>query len=188
MNSLVLEYKGYLITGNEGDSFDYIIRNGLLKAKREVWITSAKTGDFSIVNTRTNEAESITSRIYKMQEQGIKFRILLAPQEQKKQYQRAQTFYQKLSDLSNVEFHFCYNMHMKIVLIDDAWLYFGSANFTGAGLGSRTREGRNNFEIGSITVDKEVIREVEDLLNNIWNGQHCVNCYQKQKGYCQGIE
>ena len=76
---------------------------------------------------------------------------------------------------------------MKIVLIDSTWLYSGSANLTGAGLGSRTREGRNNFEIGTITIDQKEIELVELLLQDIWIGSECKNCYQKSKGYCDGI-
>jgi len=62
------------------------------------------------------------------------------------------------------------------------------AQETGAGLGSRTRKKRNNFELGVITLDEIVISEVESLLWDIWNGKECQNCYQKEKGYCKRIE
>jgi len=54
-------------------------------------------------------------------------------------------------------------------------------------MGSRTRKGRNNFEIGTITVDREAISVIEKLLWQIWSRDHCQGCYQKQKGYCKGI-
>ena len=66
-------------------------------------------------------------------------------------------------------------------------MYFGSANLTGAGIGSRTRKGKNNFEIGTITIDQRVIEPVEVQLQNIWIGSECKGCYQKQKGYCERI-
>jgi phosphatidylserine/phosphatidylglycerophosphate/cardiolipin synthase-like enzyme len=135
-----------------------------------------------IPNPRTKEAFQFSQRLYQLARRGIKIKFILSPKEAEKK------FYQKLKDVENIEFAFCYNMHMKVVLIDSTWLYFGSANLTGAGLGSRSRKGRNNFEMGTITVNQSAIREVEKLLEDIWSDKHCANCYQKQKGYCNGIE
>jgi len=122
-----------------------------------------------------------SQRLYQLARRGIKIKFILAPREEEK------NFYKKLKDVENIEFRFCYDMHMKIILIDSTWLYFGSANLTGAGLGSRTRKGRNNFEIGTITIDEQVISQIESLLQEIWEGNHCKDCYQKNKGYCKGI-
>ena len=66
-------------------------------------------------------------------------------------------------------------------------MYFGSANLTGVGIGSRTRKGKNNFEIGTITIDQNIIEPIEIQLQDIWIGSECNNCYQKQKRYCKGI-
>ena len=65
---------------------------------------------------------------------------------------------------------------------------FGSANLTGAGIGSRTHKGKNNFEVGTITIDQRVIEPIEVQLQDIWIGSECKNCYQKSKGYSEGIE
>ncbi|MHA1556555.1 MAG: phospholipase D-like domain-containing protein [Candidatus Heimdallarchaeota archaeon] len=177
-----IDFNGYLVYGNNGDSFEYIVHNGFLKAKKRIWFTSAKVTDFMIPNPKTKEAFQFSQRIYQLAKQGIRIKFILAPREEEKK------FYQKLNDVENIEFKFCYNLHMKVILIDSTWLYFGSANLTGAGLGSRTRNGRNNFEIGTITIDEQAIQNIEQLLAEIWKGKHCENCYQKQKGYCKGIE
>ncbi|MGC9779582.1 MAG: hypothetical protein HZR80_10105 [Candidatus Heimdallarchaeota archaeon] len=179
---MTTEFSGYFLSGNNGDSFDYIVHNGFMKAKKRIWFTSAKTTDFMIPNPRTKEAFQFSQRLYQLAKQGKKIKFILAPREKEKK------FYKKLKDVENIEFAFCYNMHMKFVLVDSTWLYFGSANLTGAGVGSRTREGRNNFEIGVITIDQKTIEPVELLLQDIWIGSKCKNCYQKQKGYCEGIE
>ena len=60
--------------------------------------------------------------------------------------------------------------------------------FNKSPMGSRTRKGRNNFEIGTITVDREAISRIEKLLWQIWYGDHCQGSYQEQKRYCKGIE
>ncbi|HUU78845.1 MAG TPA: hypothetical protein VMX55_10895 [candidate division Zixibacteria bacterium] len=49
-------------------------------------------------------------------------------------------------------------------------MYFGSSNLFGAGIDSRTRKGKNNFEIGTITINQKIIEPVEVQLQNIWNG------------------
>ena len=177
-----------MLYGNDGDTIDEIINNGLLKARKYVWITGAKANDFIVVNEHTKEGEQITQKIYQMAQRGVEFKFILAPHEKTKAYKNTKTFYQKLKDTKNIEFGFCYDMHMKVILVDGTWMYFGSANLTGAGIGSRTRKGKNNFEIGTITIDEKVINAIEYQLQEIWNGNECRECYQKQKGYCKGIK
>ncbi|MBD3191041.1 MAG: hypothetical protein GF308_10375 [Candidatus Heimdallarchaeota archaeon] len=179
---MTTEFNGYFLAGNDGDSFEHIVHNGFMKAKNHIWFTSAKTTDFMIPNPRTKEAMQFSQRLYQLARRGIKIKFILAPREEEKK------FYQKLKEVENIEFKFCYDMHMKIILIDSTWLYFGSANLTGAGLGSRTRKGRNNFEIGAITIDKEPILTIVRLFTEIWQGKYCAGCHQKKRGYCPGID
>lgn len=183
-----IEYTGYLLYGNDGDNVDVIITNGLFRAKKYVWITSAKANDFIVVNQHTKEGVGITKKLYHMSQRGVDFKFILAPHEQTKTYKNTQTFYQKMKDVDNVQFRFCYDMHMKVIIVDGTWMYIGSANLTGAGIGSRTRKGKNNFEAGTITIDQKAIDAIEYQLEQIWNGNECKGCYQKQKGYCKGLD
>ena len=66
MNSLAIEYNGYLLHGNDGDTIDEIINNGLLKARKCVWISGAKVNDFIVVNEHTKEGEQLSKKIYRM--------------------------------------------------------------------------------------------------------------------------
>src|SRR6478609_1062955 len=50
----------------------------------------------------------------------------------------------------------CPRVHFKCVLVDGAWVYLGSANLTGAGLGAKGDDKRN-FELGFVTEDFDVI-------------------------------
>ncbi len=104
--------EGYMLLGNTGESFEYIVQNGFMKAREYIWFTSAKTTDFMIPNPRTKEAMQFSQRLYQLARRGIKIRFILSPKEAEK------NFYQKLKDVENIEFRFCYDMHMKIVLID----------------------------------------------------------------------
>ena len=181
MVRLTLEFRGFNIIGNDGEAFEFVVYKGFLLAKKEIWFASAKTTDFIIPHPISKEPINFSQWLVILRNRGVKIKFLLAPNQENK------PLYQKLKSEANIEFRFCYDMHMKLILVDGGWLYFGSANLTGAGLGSRKRDGRNNFEIGTITIDKQVIQNVEKLIKEIWEGEHCRNCYQKEKGYCKGI-
>ena len=49
--------------------------------------------------------------------------------------------------------------HWKIVVVDNRFAYWGSANFTGAGLGARS-PGRRNLELGSASTDPGTVSAV----------------------------
>jgi phosphatidylserine/phosphatidylglycerophosphate/cardiolipin synthase-like enzyme len=69
----------------------------------------------------------------------------------------------------------CPRVHFKCVLVDGAWLYLGSANLTGAGLGAKHDDNRN-FEVGFVTEDFETIDQVTALFARVWEGRACRTC------------
>jgi len=69
----------------------------------------------------------------------------------------------------------CPRVHFKCVVVDGAWVYLGSANLTGAGLGAKHRDGRN-FELGLVTEDFDVIDRVTALFGQVWSGVSCATC------------
>ncbi len=69
----------------------------------------------------------------------------------------------------------CPRVHFKCVLVDGAWLYLGSANLTGAGLGAKHDDNRN-FEVGFVTEDFETIDQVTALYQRVWEGRACRTC------------
>ncbi len=69
----------------------------------------------------------------------------------------------------------CPRVHFKAVLIDGAWLYLGSANLTGAGLGAKGDDARN-FELGWVTEDFDTIDRVTAQFESIWSGAECRTC------------
>jgi len=76
---------------------------------------------------------------------------------------------------ARLELKQCPRVHFKAVLIDGAWVYLGSANLTGAGLGAKHGETRN-FELGFITEDFDTIDRVSSLFEAIWSGAECARC------------
>jgi phosphatidylserine/phosphatidylglycerophosphate/cardiolipin synthase-like enzyme len=69
----------------------------------------------------------------------------------------------------------CPRVHMKVVVIDGALLYLGSANWTGAGLGAKG-EHRRNFELGIATTDDAMLDAVQERYDAIWRGAECAAC------------
>jgi phosphatidylserine/phosphatidylglycerophosphate/cardiolipin synthase-like enzyme len=69
----------------------------------------------------------------------------------------------------------CPRVHLKMIAVDGASLYLGSANLTGAGLGAKG-EGRRNFEAGIVTDDDVLLDEMQEVFDRIWSGKECKGC------------
>ncbi|MCS6799127.1 MAG: phospholipase D family protein [Myxococcota bacterium] len=74
-----------------------------------------------------------------------------------------------------LELRCCPRVHFKAVIVDGQWLYLGSANWTGSGLGARGT-GRRNFELGLVTEDEGLLDEVQALFDALWRGLPCARC------------
>ena len=68
-------------------------------------------------------------------------------------------------------------------MVDGAFLYLGSANWTGAGLGAKGA-GRRNFELGFVTADDQLLDRVQFIYERIWSGGECGAC--KMRDLCPG--
>src|SRR5882757_7741733 len=76
---------------------------------------------------------------------------------------------------STFEMRLCPRVHLKAVVVDGAFLYLGSANWTGAGLGAKGT-GRRNFELGFTTGDALLLDRVQALYERVWRGAECAGC------------
>ena len=75
----------------------------------------------------------------------------------------------------------CPRVHAKAVIADGRWMYVGSANLTGAGLGAKS-PARRNFEAGVCTDDVTLIDPLADMLDRIWSGSEWHDC--RRKDHC----
>ena len=73
----------------------------------------------------------------------------------------------------------CPRVHTKAVIVDGRWMYIGSANLTGAGLGAKSTK-RRNFEVGICTEDATMVDAVVDNLHSIFSGRQCLTCDRKK--------
>jgi phosphatidylserine/phosphatidylglycerophosphate/cardiolipin synthase-like enzyme len=74
-----------------------------------------------------------------------------------------------------IELRCCPRVHLKVVIVDGSFMYLGSANWTGAGLGAKG-ENRRNFELGIATEDEAWLDEVQGIYDEIWRGGPCAGC------------
>jgi len=77
--------------------------------------------------------------------------------------------------LPGFEMRLCPRVHLKMIAIDGALLYLGSANFTGAGLGAKG-DGRRNFEMGVLTDDEWMLDAAQARFDALWRGVECASC------------
>ncbi len=73
----------------------------------------------------------------------------------------------------------CPRVHMKIIVMDSNWVYVGSANLTGAGMGMKSSANRN-FEAGILTDEPGFIDSAMSHFDSIWEGTHCQKCGRKE--------
>jgi phosphatidylserine/phosphatidylglycerophosphate/cardiolipin synthase-like enzyme len=75
----------------------------------------------------------------------------------------------------------CVRVHAKVIVADGRWMYLGSANLTGAGLGAKSAA-RRNFEAGLVSDELSLIDPVADMLADVFSGGQCRSCGRKP--YC----
>ncbi len=72
----------------------------------------------------------------------------------------------------------CPRVHFKIIVIDQAVCYVGSANLTGAGMGMKSAT-RRNFEAGVLTDIPSIVDNAANEFDKVWCGSECRNCQRK---------
>jgi phosphatidylserine/phosphatidylglycerophosphate/cardiolipin synthase-like enzyme len=160
-------------------------------AETSVWIATANLKELMIedhraapgVRRRIGRAtryQSVLALLAERARRGVELRILHADRP-------SRPFRAELArrpELGRVlELRACPRVHLKAVIVDGAFVYLGSANWTGAGLGARGT-GRRNFELGVVTDDAPVLDAVQALYDRLWRGGECATC--RLRALCPG--
>lgn len=150
-------------------------------AKRSVWIATANLKELMIEDARLVPGRARTRSNYRsvlavmdeLAERKVELRILHAGVPSRifrRDFDRC-----KRLVAGGLELRQCPRNHLKLVIVDGRHLYFGSANWTGAGLGAKN-EGRRNFELGVLTEDERLLDAAQETYERIWRGSECDGC------------
>src|SRR6184192_33719 len=152
-----------LLQGSE--LYREVILDKLAHARESVLIATANLKDMQV--ERDGKFVSVLAA------RGVDLRILHA--ELPSRPFRASFEKRRRLTAGGLSLKICPRVHFKAVVIDGAWVYAGSANLTGAGLGAKG-EGRRNFEVGFCSEDFEIVDRVKALFEAIWTGAECASC------------
>jgi len=108
-----------------------------------------------------------------MAKKGVKFRVIHSKMP-------SGPFRETLEGLpclsgGGMELQVCPRSHWKMVIVDGSSAFFGSANFTGAGLGVKS-ESRRNMEVGAVTENKQMVHRLARNFDRFWIGDYCPKC------------
>jgi phosphatidylserine/phosphatidylglycerophosphate/cardiolipin synthase-like enzyme len=158
-----------LLAGSE--LYREVMLEKVAHARESVWISTANVKDMQV--ERGRKFASVTVLFSELASRGVELRLLhaeLPSRPFRRSFDRRQLLVR-----GGLALKICPRVHFKAVLVDGAWVYLGSANLTGAGLGAKS-EGRRNFELGLCTEDFETVDKVKALFEAIWNGDECAAC------------
>jgi phosphatidylserine/phosphatidylglycerophosphate/cardiolipin synthase-like enzyme len=171
--------------------YEEVIRDGILSARRAVWIATANVKELYVERTGGRRAgyRSIVTVFNELAERGVDLRLLHAAPPSRRfraAFDRHPTLVR-----GGLKMKQCPRVHLKAVIVDGSRLYLGSANLTGAGLGAKG-ESRRNFELGLVTEDDRLLDEVQALFDALWRGAECDRCALASEcpdpgGYGQGL-
>jgi phosphatidylserine/phosphatidylglycerophosphate/cardiolipin synthase-like enzyme len=159
--------------------YEEVILGALKNAKVSVWIGTANLKDVHIeapIGTRARARGryvSITESFASLVDRGVEIRVLHGALPSRS-FRQAVGGNRTLRS-SGFEMRHCPRVHLKLIAVDGAYLYLGSANFTGAGIGAKS-DGKRNFEMGIATDDDVLLDQAQARFQRIWTGKECGAC------------
>lgn len=158
-----------LLSGSE--LYREVVLKRVLEARESVWISTANVKEMQL--ERAGEFVSILDVFAQLAQRGVDLRLLHA-ELPSRPFRAA---FDRKSSLTRggLQLKICPRVHFKAVIVDRAWIYLGSANLTGAGLGAKGDD-RRNFELGFVTEDFDVIDRATALFESVWSGIECRTC------------
>jgi phosphatidylserine/phosphatidylglycerophosphate/cardiolipin synthase-like enzyme len=179
------------LVGGRGH-YERVVR-AAMEARRSVWIATANLKELMVEDHRAVPGRRRTARtatrggasrsVYRsilevfddLAGRGVELRILHASPPSRA-FRATLARLTKSSRLKQaLDLRACPRVHFKTVIVDGAFVYVGSANWTGAGLGAKG-EGRRNFELGFAGADDGLLDRAQEMFDRIWRGAACRGC------------
>lgn len=159
--------------------YDEIVMGAVAHARVSVWIGTANVKGLRVeapIGSRARARRAYISALELLDglaARGVELRILHAGVPSRAF--RDDLSKQKRLSQGALAMRRCPRVHLKMIAVDGALLYLGSANLTGAGLGAKG-DRRRNFEAGVLTDDDLLLDEMQGAFDAIWRGAECPRC------------
>jgi phosphatidylserine/phosphatidylglycerophosphate/cardiolipin synthase-like enzyme len=153
------------------DLYRTVVLDRMARARESVWIATANVK--AMMPEQGGRFAPVLSLFRTLARRGVELRLLhaeLPSRPFRAAFDRSPTLVQ-----GGLKLKICPRVHFKCVRVDGAWLYLGSANLTGAGLGAKHSDARN-FELGVVTEDFDTLDRVTALFESVWSGAECGRC------------
>lgn len=150
-----------------------LVIEAVRRARRSVWISTANLKDLRVPGRAARRYVPMLDVLDGLARDGVELRLLHAGPPSRA-FRASFDARPRLYE-GGLRLRQCARVHLKVVVIDGALLYLGSANWTGAGLGAKG-EDRRNFELGLLTDDDAMLDEVQARFDALWRGTECARC------------
>ena len=146
----------------------------VMKAKETLWIGTADIKDLYVVKGKTDKP--FLGVLSDLIGKGVEVRLIHA-KEPGPNFREDFDRYPRLAKM--LERVMCPRVHFKIIIIDQAVCYVGSANLTGAGMGMKSAT-RRNFEAGILTDEPTIVDAAIEEFDKVWRGSECKKCQRRE--------
>ena len=146
----------------------------VMKAKETLWIGTADIKDSYVVQGKTEKP--FLGVLSDLIGKGVEVRLIHA-KEPGPNFREDFDRYPRLAKM--LERAMCPRVHFKLIIIDQAICYVGSANLTGAGMGMKSPT-RRNFEAGILTDEPSIVDAAIEEFDKVWRGSECKKCQRRE--------
>jgi len=143
------------------------------KARDTLWIGTADIKDLYVVQGKAEKP--FLGVLSDLIGKGVEVRLIHA-KEPGPNFREDFDRYPRLAKM--LERVMCPRVHFKIIIIDQAICYVGSANLTGAGMGMKSAT-RRNFEAGILTDEPSIVDAAIEEFDKVWRGSECKKCQRR---------
>jgi len=158
------------------DIYLKVVQERIPKARHHVWVVTADIKDMYV--ERYGEFVPFLELLADLVSQGVGVRLIHA-KEPGPRFRKDFDRYDELINNELFERILCPRVHTKAIVIDGLEAFVGSANLTGAGLGSK-HEDKRNFEAGFLFDDEESIAELVAWIDELYLGNYCRSCRRRE--------
>ena len=144
------------------------------KARETLWIGTADIKDLYVVQGKTEKP--FLGVLSDLIGKGVEVRLIHA-KEPGPNFREDFDRYPRLARM--LERVMCPRVHFKLIIIDQAICYVGSANLTGAGMGMKSAT-RRNFEAGILTDEPSIVDAAIEEFDKVWRGSECKKCQRRE--------